>query len=462
MKDSEDVSSIDSSVRSISFDGEDTPWISDGGNKMYLQSGNFTSTLKTSLVHPNSQPAGISSNTDQDTPNCGFYPDTLYLHSGQFTSTVKANLGVAGDPYGISWDGTDTLWAKRSGADFLYLISGAFTSTVKDSLNVTAIDNTPADIESNDFGARTGVFLGNVFAEELPAAFAMPVPTVVLISNIVVTPPALGLGIQPEDTAHVNSNHPRPYAIPMNISAPDPVVDFGQDIPVSELSMSMNLWSPTVAIITQTIVYPTTLTITATAEAAEGTPDYAWLVSDLPMLTLNASIVSTFGVYGTSLPMLTLSANCVVGFLTYTTQPLPMLTLNARMGTVVSLTMPILTLSATASSSNGGVLEKPLPLLSLVASGTVGGRATLNTALPMFTVGIVMVLGGIHAFASSLPVLTLNGQGYSGSSPGVVTADLPLVTLSAAGYSDGNSTLAKPLPMFTLDAFGTSYTNRII
>ena len=461
MKDSEDVSSIDGGIRGISFDGDDTPWISDGGDKMYLQSGNFTSTLKTSQSHPNSQPGGISSNTDQDTPNCGFYPDTLYIHSGQFTSTVKSNLSVGGDPYGISWDGSDTLWAKRSGASFLKLQSGAITSTVKDSLNISAVESTAAGIESSDFGARTGVFLGNVFAEELPASFAMPAPTIDLISNIIVTPPALGLGIQPEDTAHIDSNHPRPYAIAMNISAPDPVVDFGQEIPVSGLSMSMNLFAPTINIITQTIVYPSTLTISAVAEVALGTPDYAWVDASLPLMTLNARIYNGF-IGTTSLPMLTLSANCVVGFLTYTSQTLPMLTLNARMAPKVSLSLPMLTLSATGTTGSGGTLTKVLPLLTLSASGQATNKITFAKSLPMFTLDINMVLGGFHTFASSLPMLTLSAEGASGSSPGFVTADLPLVTLDASGYSDGNGTLTKALPMLTLDAFGTSHIARII
>ncbi len=459
--DSEDVSAHETTLRDVSFDGNDTPYIGDGGNKMYLQSGGFTSTLKTSQSHPNSQPSGISSNTDQDTPNCGFYPDTLYIHSGQFTSTVKTNLSVSADPQGISWDGTDTLWARDGTTDFLYLQSGAFTSTVKDSLNVTAIETTTRGICTNDFAARTGVFLGNHPAEELPATFAMPAPTIDLISHIIVTPDALALGIQPEDTAHVNSNVARPWPIAMGINNPDPVVDFGQDIPASELTMSMNLFAPTINILTQTIVTPATLNITAAFVEGTATPDYSFMTQPLPMLTLNASILSGF-TGTTSLPMLTLNANCVVGFLTYTTQTLPMLTLNIKMGLQSNMSLPMFTLVASGTSSNGGILTKLLPLLTLSAAGKSTNHLTFTKSLPMFTVDIAMTLEEIHTFASALPMIILNGQGISGSGAATLTDNLPLVTLSSSGYSDGNGTLTKALPMLVLDAFGTSHIARII
>lgn len=461
VKDSENVTTIEGNLNDMSFDGTDTPYLGTQNDKFYLQSGAFTSTLKTSGAHPNTQPNGISFD-GVDTPSTGWFPDKMYLHSGQFTTTVKSSRSESNDPSGISWDGTNSLFTKPSSSvDKLYLESGYFTSTILTSEDVTSINNQPSGICVNDFAARTGVFLGIVHADVVAATLAMPAPTIDLISNIVITPAALGLGIQPEDTAHVNSNHPRPNAIAMNISAPDPVVEFGNAFPATELSVSMNLFAPTIDIITQTIVELPALTITAAFIEGVATPDYSFMVKSLPMLTLSASIVSGF-TGTTSLPMLTLSANCVVGFLTYTTQTLPMLTLNIRMGTAVRLTLPMLTLSASGTTTNGGSVDKPLPLLTLSAAGTVAGVGTLASSLPMFTVDIVMALGGIHTFASSLPVLTLDGQGTSGNPSATAAADLPLVTLSSSGYSDGNGMLTKALPILTLDAFGTSYINRII
>jgi hypothetical protein len=462
VKDSLDVSSVDATTRDISYDGNDIPWTGDGGGKLYLQSGVFSSTLKTSEASPNTQPSGISFDS-VDTPHCGFFPDTVYLMSGQFSSTIKANLSVSNDPNGISFDGTDSLWTTSGGSnDKLFLASGQFTSTILDSEDVNSIDASPSGICTNDFSARTGVFLGSVLLDELPATLTMPALTIDLISNIVITPTALALGIAAEATPHVNSNVARPDEIAMGINAADPVIEFGNEASIgAELAMSMNLFAPTINIITQTIVTPTTLNITAAFVEGVATPDYSWLDSSLPMLTLNAAILNGF-TGTTSLPMLTLSANCVVGFLAYVTVPLPMLTLDIRMGVKVGLTMPMLTLEASGTTTNGGGLAKPLPLLTLNAAGRSTNKGVFTQSLPMFTIDIVMALGGIHTFASSLPMFTLSSEGVSGNPSAFLAENLPLVTLDASGYSDGNGTLAKSLPLLVLDAFGTSYLNRII
>ena len=71
-----------------------------------------------------------------DTPWCS-EPTKLALQSGQFTSTIKTSEDVGISPTGISWDGTNTLWANpgRVGVAFskLVLQSGQFTSTIKTS-----------------------------------------------------------------------------------------------------------------------------------------------------------------------------------------------------------------------------------------------------------------------------------------------------------------------------------------
>jgi len=50
IKDSEAVTTIDTSPADISFDGANSPWIGDQANKFYLQSGQFTSTILTSQL----------------------------------------------------------------------------------------------------------------------------------------------------------------------------------------------------------------------------------------------------------------------------------------------------------------------------------------------------------------------------------------------------------------------------
>jgi hypothetical protein len=143
IKTSQSVGGIDAVPYGISWDGTNTPW---GGNtdaKLYLQSGQFTSTLKTSqlITAIETAPSGISWD-GTNTPWCGFVGDRLYLQSGQFTSTLKTSEfigGIDSVPTGISYDGTNTPFTGQV-FDKLYLQSGQFTSTVKTSEDVSVID----------------------------------------------------------------------------------------------------------------------------------------------------------------------------------------------------------------------------------------------------------------------------------------------------------------------------------
>jgi hypothetical protein len=58
--------------------------------------------------------------------------------------------------------------------------------------------------------------------------------------------------------------------------------------------------------------------------------------------------------------------------------------------------------------------------------------------------------------------MVLNAAGITGGTPGILEAALPLIEISASGYASGNGALTKSLPILSLDAFGTSYINRII
>ena len=144
LKDSESVGGVDNEPQGISYDGTNTPWCGNQANKLYLQSGQFTSTLKTSedISGVDTSPQGISWD-GTNTPWCGF-DGKLYLTSGQFTATIKDSESVAGvgaNTRSISWDGTNTPWCNGStGVDKLYLQSGQFTSTLKTSENINAVN----------------------------------------------------------------------------------------------------------------------------------------------------------------------------------------------------------------------------------------------------------------------------------------------------------------------------------
>ncbi len=149
IKDSEDISGIDINIEGITYDGTNTPWSGNEADKLYLQSGQFTSTLKDSedVSGVDNNMTGISWD-GTNSPWCGIQAGKLYLQSGQHTSTLKTSEDVSGvdnQPTDISYDGTNTPWSG-SEADKLYLTSGQFTSTIKDSEGVSGIDTAPFGI----------------------------------------------------------------------------------------------------------------------------------------------------------------------------------------------------------------------------------------------------------------------------------------------------------------------------
>jgi len=150
IKDSVSIGAIESVPFGISWDGQNTPWCGIGDDKLYLQSGQFTSTIKDSesVGGVDASPQGISYDP-LNTPWCGTEADKLYLQSGQYTSTLKTsedvsliNAGVSG----ISYDGQNTPWCGEGVNDKLYLQSGQFTSTIKDSEDINGVDTGPQGI----------------------------------------------------------------------------------------------------------------------------------------------------------------------------------------------------------------------------------------------------------------------------------------------------------------------------
>ncbi len=149
LKTSQDVSAIDIESLGISWNGTDTPWTGRIADKLYLTSGQFSSTLKTSesIGAIDISPLGMSWD-GVNTPWTGLADVKLYLQSGQFTSTLKTSLLVSAVdtvPTGMSYDGTNTPWSGFTDKK-LYLQSGQFTSTLKTSEDMTSIDSAPNDL----------------------------------------------------------------------------------------------------------------------------------------------------------------------------------------------------------------------------------------------------------------------------------------------------------------------------
>lgn len=464
VKDSEDVSSIDASTSGISPDLTNTHWQGSTDNKWYTNSGQITSTLLTSqsTTGTGSNPLGFDVKQADALWTDIAHEAYLYLQSGQFTSAVKTSLNISSGfnfERDVSYDGENVLSMGGNNKKLMYR-SGLFSSTVKDSELVSGIDANPDAITTDDFvGRMNPPDVGTPDTETM--VLAQESPTIDIINNPTILVSALSISLAIETPVHINSNHPRPEEVGISLLTQDPVIDIGQVYEATEGAMIFLQWSPTIVIETQTIVEVEELTLAAALPEPFASPEFALFASTLPMFTLNASILLPSS-FASELPMFTLDASLITGQVFSVNRPLPMLTLDIRAGTKVSISLPIMLLSASGTTSNGGTLTKPLPLMTLDASGQTEGSGVFATSLPMFTVDIVMALGGIHTFASSLPMITLSSVGINGGAPGSFAAALPIITLASSGYSDGSGTLAKALPMLVLDAFGTSYTNRII
>ena len=125
----------------VAYNDYNTLWAGNAGDKLYLQSGQFTSTLLTSLDISGSDtfPTGITWN-GTDTAWIGMEFGNLFLQSGRFTATIKESMSWPGEwdyAYGLSWDGDNTSWGG-GGNEILYLMSGHFTTTLKDSEDVSS------------------------------------------------------------------------------------------------------------------------------------------------------------------------------------------------------------------------------------------------------------------------------------------------------------------------------------
>lgn len=149
VKTSQDVTGIAASPNGVSWDGTNTPWQSSFVDKMYLMSGQFSSTTKDSQSVSGIDDGIVDISSDEiNTPWSGATADKLYLQSGRFTSTLKTSEDVSGvdtSPQGISYDASNTPWCGNQ-ADKLYLQSGQFTSTLKTSVSVTSVEAFPTGI----------------------------------------------------------------------------------------------------------------------------------------------------------------------------------------------------------------------------------------------------------------------------------------------------------------------------
>ena len=139
------IGAVEATGNGISWDGTNTPWCGNTDDKLYLQSGQFVSTIKESqsVIAKSTYISGISFD-GTNTPWSAGITQKLFLTSGQFSSTIKESLGVGSYADDISTDGLEPFWTSAQ-SDKLYRQS-QFTSTIKDSEDVSGWDAEPVGI----------------------------------------------------------------------------------------------------------------------------------------------------------------------------------------------------------------------------------------------------------------------------------------------------------------------------
>ena len=146
-------------------------------SKLYLFSGQFTSSVKTSLPigltisHPNGE-AWDGVNTILGGERSGGAGTNIFILSGQFSATIKDSEDVSGIGFAhnISVDLTNIPWIDLSLGNKLFLQSGKVTSTLKTSQDISSVADNPSgngisyDGTNTPWqGAVTGVFNPKLF-----------------------------------------------------------------------------------------------------------------------------------------------------------------------------------------------------------------------------------------------------------------------------------------------------------
>ncbi len=146
------VSGVDSTPYGTTWDGQDTYIGGNTGNDIYHLSG-FTTTVIDSFDITALEPSIFAISTSDITGRLGITADYFIYWCGDvsaklyqmnaFSGYINDEIDVSATdvaPYGIVWDGTNTLWSGAV-SEKSYKMSG-FSSTFLDSFSSTAIDVT--------------------------------------------------------------------------------------------------------------------------------------------------------------------------------------------------------------------------------------------------------------------------------------------------------------------------------
>lgn len=181
-----------------------------------------------------------------------------------------------------------------------------------------------------------------------------------------------------------------------------------------------------------------------------------------PEITLSATGEALRGIAQLTLPKLTSNIIGLSGTTEGTKINLPAFTVSIRAGLTNSISLPQYTLAASGANGIIATYDQSLPRMIVNVKATQQSRGLSSVNLPAFTLDATLKTGEISSASTrNFPVLRLGATGFIGRNS---DADLtfPAFELSVLGYQSLNGTVVQSLKMLTLDAYGESYTNRII
>jgi hypothetical protein len=420
-------------VGSAAREVTDIPWCGEGDDKFYLQSGNFTSVLKTSISAYYADPNGISwdgVNTPFVSPLGG--GDKMWLMSGQFTSAVKDSESVIAyttNVFGISWDGINTPWSDIDTPAKWWVQSGQFTSAVKSSLDASSVDTLPADVSWDGTNTVSPGYTSNKLYVT-SGQHTVLVKTSQDISSF--DTQAIGCTFDGADTPWQGRINKNMYLVS------------GQFTSVVKSSISIGAIDGVPAGI-ETSNWSGRLDVELfnTGDVAFALPLF-WMsnpnIIQLPILSVLSSGTPADTVGGMTLPILTVDA---IGFAQTAdiAFALPIFTVAASAFLYgVAITMPQFTVNGIGLANLGGMA---LPMFTI--EGSQQNLASADWTLPMFTTNTVAQQGFVHSMFATLPQLSV--LGYAGQTIGIA---LPSLTLEAHGSTGYLAIFDYSLPRMTI------------
>jgi hypothetical protein len=487
-----------------------TLWVGKNNDKLFEQSGNFTSTVKVSIDISSvaTSPSSISPSDNEDNITITNHSgnEFVFFLSGKFTTTVKTSVAMypahlySND--GASCDEVNTLvGGLEDQAEFsnLYIMSGKITSTVKESLQTDAW-GVPKDV-SND-GINTTWTTTDTFYW-----FSGQITTTVKDSYFFGTTDREGIGWDGTDTLSVGYSLDKLVRFSgrftstvkdsENIAAKD---GSAEGIETSNFNLKLGVGNfvditlPMVGLTTMNVIVLPMMTVAAFDYNSYSFLDFpaitldTWAqVGNQAAVTLPIFTTTTFANPGNNtisltlpmptieagenircdgvinIPQLTLNTVAQQGDVQEFTISLPPFTLNASAGQKLEIALPVLMMEISGENGFLGTYDKklPVPIVNVKASQNIIGTSYLSLPSPTFTTslltGVVSLTGGNR----TLPTLLLNAHAFRGEN-GDVAITLPVLSLIVNTSDSPQGTFSNSLFALTLDAYADVHTNRVI